>query len=393
MSTSERHHPLTAERLEAALVAAGLEAAGPVVAVEPLGGEWAPVSRVTLAGDDEPSVVVVKTRRVDGAGWGGKHHLRREAVALEPLAEADVTVPRLLGFDDTAGVVVMADVGAGPTLEDVLTADDADAARVAFVALAAEAGRLHAATTTCEDAHRARLAALGTDARRDRLGQWPGVTHWDEVIAATADLDFPPAERAADDVALVASELADPGPWGALVHLDLGPNNVVLTFAGRVALVDFEGSTFGHVGLDAAFLAFPFPNSSAHYGTVPPAVVEEALAAYRSALATAVPAAADDAAFRRMLAVGAAGALCVRVLRLPTLAAPGQSTHDSWRRRVQLVQQVEVFVELASAAGALPALASWFDDLAGAMRRRWPDAVSPPAPRFPAFARWNEGAS
>ena len=58
--------------------------------VEPLGGTWAPVSRVALNrelvidGRGVGSSVVVKTRRVDDGGgraWVGGHHLANEEIA------------------------------------------------------------------------------------------------------------------------------------------------------------------------------------------------------------------------------------------------------------------------------------------------------------------------
>ena len=87
-----------------------------------------------------------------------------------------------------------------------------------------------------------------------------------------------------------------------------------------------------------------------------------------------------------MLALGAAGALTIRVQRLPALAAADQTAHDSWRRRAQLVQQIQEFLDLADRAGALAALRRWFAELAEAMTDRWADATSPPPPIYPAFA-------
>lgn len=68
-----------------------------------------------------------------------------------------------------------------------------------------------------------------------------------------------------------------------------------------------------------------------------------------------------------------------------SLAAPGQAPYDSWRRRTQLVQQIEVFVDYSIATGLLPALGAWFAELSEAMTRRWPDANIPPPSLFPAF--------
>ena len=350
---------------------------GAPASVVGIGGDWAPVTRLGFA---DGSSVVVKTRRVDdGSGWGGRHHLRRELVALSVLDGSGLT-PRVLAADEEAGVVVLEDLGGSSrTLEEILLDPSAgDAAEAAFVALGATVGRLHASTTGVEAAHAEALAALGTDAGRDRLGLWPGAERWADVVAATRSLGLPDAAAAADDVAAVAAALVAPGPVGALIHLDLNPRNAVVGGDGVVRLVDFEGATFGHAGTDACFLHYPFPNYSQHWAVVPPSVVAGADAAYRAAF----PAIDEEA-----LAIGAAGLLAVRVQRLPVLAAPGQSAHDSWRRRAQLVQQADVLVRLCSEAQVLPSLRAWVVDVVGAMAARWADATEPPPPVFPAFSR------
>jgi hypothetical protein len=68
------------------------------------------------------------------------------------------------------------------------------------------------------------------------------------------------------------------------------------------------------------------------------------------------------------------------------IARADQSSHDSWRRRAQLVQQIEVFNRLADRAGSLPDLARWFCDLADVITQRWTDATTPQPRLFPAFA-------
>src|SRR5882757_5849717 len=112
-----------------------------IVDEEPVGHVWAPVTRVTL--DREiPGVgrtVVVKTRRVEGEGYGGPAHLRREQAGLR-IAEATNATPRLIAADDAVGVVVTGDLGRWPTLESVLIGDDGNAAAAAMVELGGAVG-------------------------------------------------------------------------------------------------------------------------------------------------------------------------------------------------------------------------------------------------------------
>lgn len=385
------HHPLTSARLDRALHLLGISERSAVVDVEPLGGDYAPVTRLRfrdpVAGAGGATSVVVKTRRVEGAGWGGPHHLRRELVALQVTAGRHGVAPSVLAADELAGLVVLTDLGRWPSLEALLLGADPTAARRAMVALGAAVGALHGGTTDVEHEHATALARHGTDARRDRLGLWPATRHWGDVVRATRELGFPDAGAGAvlADIDAVTTELEAPGPFGALVHLDLNPTNVVITDAGA-RLVDFEGSTFGHTGFDAAFLHFPFPNYSAHWAVLPADVVAATDDAYRAALAASIDGAADDETYARMLAFGAAANLSVRVQRLPVLAGAGQTPHDSWRRRAQLVQQIEVLVALTERAGVLGAFGRWFTELAEVMAERWADATSPPPPIYPAFA-------
>jgi hypothetical protein len=65
-------HPLTSARLDRTLDLLGVTDRSTVVDVEPLGGDDAPVTRLhfaePVAGAGGATSVVVKTRRVDGAG-------------------------------------------------------------------------------------------------------------------------------------------------------------------------------------------------------------------------------------------------------------------------------------------------------------------------------------
>ena len=380
---TDRASPITGAQLARVLdlLAPRADRRPRIVDAEPLGSQWAPVTRLHL---DVPvtgagTSVVVKTTRRDGGAWGTVDWLHRGRAAADLLHGTGVA-PLLLAADDELELVVLSDA-IGSTLESVLLAGDAAAATAAMVALGDTLGRMHAATVGMEDTYRAGLARLGTAVPPDeRFGMWTGVEGWDDIERAAAELGLPDATVARDDVAWVRSRLVDPGPLLVLTHTDLSPPNVVVgAGAAGVTLLDLEGSGFRHAGLDLAWLHFPFPNYSAHYAVLPPAVVEAADAAYRARFAT------STVAYGELLAVGCAACLVVRAQRLRLLASAGQDPHDSWRRRTQLRQQALVFVDVARRTGYLPALARWFADLADAMVERWPDTANPPAPLFPAF--------
>lgn len=301
--STPRASPLTdARRQRAVELVAALGPRRPRVAAdEALGGQWAPVTRLRQdeAVPGSGSSLVVKTTRRDCGDWGTIENLRREQVALNLLAGSGVA-PTLLAADDGLELVVMADLG-GTSLEALLLGDDTDAATAAVVALGDTLGRLHAWTLGREDEHLRALAASGSPRPdRERYGTWTSVDGWEHIEEAAAKLGLPDPRDARHDVERVRERLVDPGPFLALTHTDPSPRNAVVTVTG-VVLVDWEGSGFRHVGLDAAWLHFPFPNYSAHYAVLPANVVTAADAAYRARLAAAVPEARSDQGYEEML--------------------------------------------------------------------------------------------
>jgi hypothetical protein len=367
------HYPLTEDRRRAAvtLLERVLGTRPAIVGEEPLGHAWAPVTRLTLdrALPSGGNSVIVKTRRVEGEGHGGPTHLRREHTGLRLAAPANVA-PRVLGFDDAAGVIAITDLGRWPTVEAVLLGNDDRAASYAMVELGRAVGRLHAATLRTTEQSPPAAGDL-----HDPLGDWSSIE------AVCDEHGFPDARVARDDIAALHARLAAPAPFVGLVHADLNPTNALVTPDG-VKLVDFEGAMHGHLGLDAAFMRYPFPTYSAHWGTLPDDVARDTDRAYRAALAPALPE-GTLSRYDDMLATGAAAMLVLRVQRLAKLVDPAQPPHERWRRRAQLVQQIRVFEQLA--ACPLPALGAWFTRLAHSMSDRWLDATVPPPAPFPAL--------
>lgn len=379
-------YPLTAARREWVRARLARLVGGEVliIAERHVGHEWAPVTRVVL--DREiPGVgesVLIKTRRVEDSGHGGPAFLRREAAGLRTAAGSGVTA-ELIDFDDAAGVVIQSDLGDWPTLQDVLIGGRPADAEAGMVALGGAVGRLQAATLGRRDDHRRVLDGFAADVDTGN-GYAFGLEAWDRIEEACAELGLPPAGAARDDVRALLRRTSETGRFDALIHLDLNPSNVLITDAGA-RLIDFEGCRFGHLGIDACFLRYPFPHHSNPWGTLPEAVVEAADLAYRTALADG-GADAVLADYDRMLADGAAIPLIGRIMRLPRVADPDQSAEDGLRRRGQIVHQIEVFGGLADRAGGLQAFAVWLRELAAAMIGCWPEVGAPP-PLYPAFAR------
>ncbi|MEQ7009038.1 phosphotransferase [Actinopolymorpha sp. B17G11] len=355
-----------------------------VVSEQPLGHEWAPVTRLVLDRDlpGVGSSVVVKTCRVDGDGHGGPAFLRRETAGLRTATASGVSA-RLVHADDAVGVVIQTDLGDWPSLQDRLLANDPEAATAGMVELATAVGRLHASTLGRWDDHQRTLDAFGADVDTGLPYNFDA-GRWDAIERACTELGLPAARSARDDVVQLLKRVNDPGATAALAHMDLNPTNVLITDCGA-CLVDFEGCRFGHPGIDAAFLHYPFPHHSNPWGLLPEAVIESADGAYRSALALG---GADLVLhdYDQMLADGAAITLIGRISRLPLVASSGQSRHDSWRRRGQIVQQIRTYTQLAERAEGYSGFIGWLGKLETAMIDRWSDAADPAPPLFPAFA-------
>ena len=97
---------------------------------------------------------------------------------------------------------------------------------------------------------------------------------------------------------MVAGRLRQPGEWLVLVHGNPCPDNVMLPTANRAVLVDLEFARPGHALLDAAYWRMAFPTCWCA-GAVPADPAARIERMYRNAMREAVPAAADDTAFRR----------------------------------------------------------------------------------------------
>jgi hypothetical protein len=212
---------------------------------------------------------------------------------------------------------------------------------------------------------------------------------WADIPGHARALGFTLPVGLEDELSVLWDELRDPGPFLALTNLDASPQNGVLVDHGGMRLVDFEGAGMRHLGLDAAFLRFPFPNYG-HWSVLPESIRSAMEDTYRETLVDGgLAVAADDAAYDRAMAVGCAATVILRIHRLRRIA---DDDGESLRRRTQMVSGIEVFRVAAARAGLFPGLASWFGRLSDEMRARWAEANEAPR-EFPALPLREEVAS
>jgi hypothetical protein len=230
-------------RVAAALLARAWGPGARIREVAPIWGRG-DVLRVRVALDrgdvlrvqgDAGRSVVLKRRRGPAQTFGV------ELAALEYLNQMPVPVaPRLVAADAAAGVLLMEDLGPGPSLADALLGGDRERAAAGLVSYAETLGTLQVPPGPSW------LAALA----RGRAG----------FLGTMAALDLPAGQAAAeiDDLPFL---LNGPGFTG-LVHGDACPDNGRLR-GGTCRVFDFETSGWGPVALDAAYLLAPFPSCSA----------------------------------------------------------------------------------------------------------------------------------
>lgn len=333
-----------------------------------IGGRWtedhAHLWRVTVGG----STVVVKTLR--GDDLSSATYLRNEAAALEFLGRVGGGHgPLLLAAD--GDVVVMEDLGAGTSLDQVLLGDDPEAALSGLRSFATSLGRMHADTAGREDEYYAIRGDGDGDPMFDRLslGRYRLAESWRKTRMQLRGLPTPGLSAIAD-WDLVMARLASPGERLAFSNGDACPQNCRLVADGRVRFLDFDGAAFRHAALDLAALLLPFP-ACACWSTLPPTVGTAVVDAYRTEFAV------DDLD----AAVGCAAWVVLRAVRLRRLGAAINPHPMGFSRRGQLLDQLAV---AAGPVGApLPGLAAWFGELEAALRERW--GITEPQGEYPAF--------
>ena len=322
------------------------------------------VWRARTAG--HPECVIVKE-----AVAGSEHAddawtvIRRDGECLQA-AFASGVVPRVLALDEGHRVLVMEDLGTGPTLADLLLGDDRDAAERGLVEYARSLGRLHSATRD-ESGTADRGVHLAGNLERTLTRLTDGL--------ASIDLAIDDAARA--DIVTAAEEIADPGPMLATVHGDPCPDNTSLRADGSIALFDFEWGSKGSALLDAAYLHVPFPSCWCA-NEIPSDVVAEAEATYRSEFSC------TDDQFTDGLAA-AAVSWCVTTISFDVERFTGDDT--AWGiadRRPRYATRLRNTRQLCERAGRFDGFVAFTRHLEQAFAARWPEAAHG-LPLYPAF--------
>jgi hypothetical protein len=271
---------------------------------EPLGGgRRSVVLRVRAEGPPDPQgrpsdppsgrecLVLKRFERTDGldtAPW-------RESAGLRLLPRtAD-----LIAADHD--LIVMSDLGTGPTLADVLRGTDPDAARGGATRWAAALGELTAQALPRREAF-LDCAPTGSPAR----AEWPRTVPADGAGRLVEALGVIAPPGLGTELSAVGG-LADRGPHDVLSQGDTCPDNALLLpeAAGGVRFVDLEATTVHHAALGAAYVALPFASCWCVFDP-PPGLVDRMRESYVGALAPVLPQVAESQFWDREVVLGCA---------------------------------------------------------------------------------------
>jgi hypothetical protein len=290
-----------------------------------------------------------------------------------------VLAPRVVAEQSAPPVLILSDLGAGPSVADALLGRDPAVAERAVCTWAGAMARLHAATIGLRAEFRAALD--------ERTGDLPvrdaqiGTDIEDAVRAldrACTTLEVRVPDGAIDELRGLAKRLGGSG-LAALTPADACPDNNVLTADG-LALLDFEGAQWRHVAWDVAYLLAPWPTCWCSW-RMPEEVGERALQAYRDAAAAAVPAVRDATFVQDVRAAAVGWALITTTWFLDNALGSDPALNPD---KPTPTRRAMISHRLAAAARSdvLPALAGLAGGLAGALRERWGDVPLAFAPAF-----------
>ena len=237
----------------------------------------------------------------------------RERVALSLIREHRLPAAvRLLGASDEPPMLVMDDLGDGPSVADLLLNHDPIAAGSAIQDWATAVATLQAASAGLGDEFRARLAVGASPSSSGRASavattstissgaaapmNW--LMDWlSDLAEGLAPLLEPLGVRstpaAVSELRSLAAHTAARATDDVLVPGDTCPDNA-LYVDGRLTLIDFEAAAYRNAAWEAAYLIVPWPTCWCSWA-LPADVSSRALRTWREILAPSAPAVTTDA--------------------------------------------------------------------------------------------------
>ncbi|NMO16019.1 phosphotransferase [Pyxidicoccus fallax] len=327
------------------------------------------VLRARVRGGDVPSVVLKHFRDDPVLGldeWAGLELLGRVSLAV---------APGLIAGDVESRLLVLEDLGTGPSLGELFNDTDVRAATSALLAVARLTGLMHARTLGVQadfDFLRHGLSPRPSRVRIDNarylLDHEDRLSRWVRAAGATE------APGTHEDLEVLARELADPGPFLAFTHGDMAPANTLFTFGGP-RLLDFEYCGMRHALYDALMWLLVVP--------LPDELISRAEVTYRLALAEGCAAAQVESAWARARAT----VVAARTVNLFQWIPPKTLERDrewapGFSERAALLRHLARCRAVLELFNPVPSLARTLASLEERLSERWAEA---PSFMWPAF--------
>lgn len=325
------------------------------------------------------------------AAWQLANEWATLAFLTEVGGPGSLPVPEFYGGDQTAGVVVMSDLGPGDSLAEVLLRADGDARGVTaedrLGAWVDSVARVHLATLGRTDRYRELRGELGGPAGSDPLQDANMAAGWLELsdhlgVGHTPDVT--------SEFGVIAALIADPGDWDVVSLKDLCPDNNRVHVDGSVSLFDAQYSGSQHALIDLAYLHATMPTCWC-VRRLPDGLADRLVARYLDALSSGGRVVGTDfteqlALCRTHMALWRGAGAARRAVQDDGDNRPYWDTYDFTlpSHRQQLALRCEQVAEAAALHPRLGAMAEWSARLHTAIRSAWP--ASEPLPLYPAFS-------
>ncbi len=332
------------------------------------GSRDVPPTVIVRAGPDRVSDP--RSQPGDGLRW---HEVFANEVAgtrfLAELTELEGRVPVELAGDVDRQVLVSQDLGTGPSVADVLLADDRDRALALLEQHAAMLGDVASASFGKTDRYAVIRSDCGPPASPHNLRPTGGAALHRFLDGFARDVGVVPADDVDDEVARIVSAAATPpSDWTAYSPADACPDNNVVTEDGRLAMFDFGYGAVRHLGLDTTYFSLPFPTCWC-YAPLPQNLRSHLLETYRTAVGQRVPAVRDDDAWTTAVAWAAAAWFIDWIVAVAIAEDTRERQRGPLSGKAAVASQVATVAEvIAPVYGALSELAS---RTAASLQARW----------------------
>ncbi len=322
---------------------------------------------------------VMSTEFTDSVIPGTSHRLLNEWAALRFLEDLETTPsnerpwPRLLAANREHSLVIIEDLGAHPTVEEMLVSSDQIGAAASLAALGSTLGTFHAAAhTTAAEFPRVQsgvgAASPRSDSNFDVRNSADAFGDCFDVLGMAPHDDFWPAVEELEAI------IHTPGEFHTLIHADAGPQNFLWTGASA-PLIDYEFATFGHGLLDLVSARLGFPHTT-NGRTVPIRHVEEIELRYRNAAAPTMRGVGNDTVFSEGICdVSAHWALvrwAVRWRHLFREEPSEEADAEKVRSRAETFTVYRRFLATAAASGRWEPISQTVEAYCDALQRRHP---------------------